>query len=89
MHPLKNVLNKLFWDRRENAKDYRITFVHRGAPEDKRTISASQILEVGNSYFVYMSSAEGEATIPFHRVVEVFSIVSDKALWRSTKQESE
>ena len=89
MHPLRNALNKLFWDSRENPKDYEITFIHRGAPDDRKTISASQIVEVGNSYFIYMSSAEGEATIPFHRVIEVINVVSRKPLWRSIKRESE
>lgn len=88
MHPLKNILNKLFWDRRENPNDYKIVFIHRGAPSDRRTISASQIVEVGNSFFVYVSSSEGEATIPFHRVIEVINVVSGKALWTSLKRES-
>jgi len=84
-NPLKNVFNKIFWDKRENPSDYSVTFIHRGAPGDIKGISASLIERVGASWFTY-SSGEGEPTvIPFHRIVEIKNVKSKEVLWRSRK----
>jgi len=82
LHPLKNILNKVIWDRRENPEDYIITFVHRGAVEDLKTIPFAKIQDVGNSWFTYQDDAENETTIPFHRVTCVKNTRSAEVIWQ-------
>lgn len=82
-------MNRLVWDRRENPADYRIMFVHRGAPDDRRSIDASEIIQVGGSSFTYMNADKGETVIPFHRVILIINGESGTVLWKSRRHESE
>ncbi len=81
-------MNKLFWDRREKPVDYVVTFVHRGIPGDKRTISVAQVIDVRGSFFTYESEG-GETTIPFHRVIELVNTTSGEVLWKSRRRDSD
>ncbi len=83
VHPLKNILNRLRWDTRENAADYLITYRHRGAPGDRKQIVASQIGKLGNSYFTFNENSEEETTIPFHRILEIRNVKEDKTIWKN------
>ena len=38
---LRFLLNKLLWDDRFNVDDYHLTFIHRGASDDKKNDSLS------------------------------------------------
>jgi len=82
LHPLKNILNKVFWDKRENPDDYALSFIHRGASGDLKTIPLAKIREIGNSWFAYGDNVENETTIPFHRVTLVKNTRSGNVLWR-------
>jgi len=87
VHPLKNILNRLRWDRKENPDDYLITYVHRGAPGDIRQIRASHIKKLGKSYFTIQDEQSGEETlIPFHRVVEIRNTLKSSVTWVTRKQ---
>jgi len=79
---LKNILNKVFWDKREDPDDYILSFIHRGASGDLKTIPLRKIREVGSSWFTYRDNSENETTIPFHRVTLVKNIRSGSVLWR-------
>jgi hypothetical protein len=81
VHPLKNILNKLRWDTRENPENYLITYRHRGAPGDTKQISASQIMKLGKSYFT-LSEDSDETTIPFHRILEIRNLNDGSVIWR-------
>jgi len=81
MLPLKNIFNKIFWDSRVDKQDYFITFVHRGAPSDEKTIPASIIKRVGKSWFSYEDRGE-ETMIPMHRVITVKNMKTGTVLWR-------
>ncbi len=85
VHPLKNILNKLRWDTAEKADDYLITYRHRGAPDDSKTVEASAILGLGKSYFTLASEPEDEVTIPFHRVLEVRNKATRELIWKSRR----
>gem|GEM_PF-1960421 len=61
-HPLRNILNGLIWTGR--ADECLIAYVHRGAEGDLATIRASEIAEVGKSWFALRDGS----IIPFHRV---------------------
>ena len=81
MHPLKNIFNKIFWDKRIDRRDYTVTFIHRGAPSDEKTIAASLIIQVGSSWFTYEDHSE-ETIIPMHRVITVENTKTGSVLWR-------
>jgi len=81
MLPLKNIFNKIFWDERVDRIDFVITFVHRGAPSDSKTITASQIRQVGRSWFTY-SQQDQETLIPMHRILTVENVRTGEILWR-------
>ena len=88
VHPLKNILNKLRWDEREQPDNYTITYRHRGAPDDVIKISASRIRRLGKSYFTIESDGEGEETlIPFHRILEIRKLSDDSIIWVSRKHQ--
>jgi uncharacterized protein (UPF0248 family) len=86
VHPLKNILNRLRWDSREDAEDYLITYVHRGAPDDRKQVNASEILKLGNSYFTLQSESGEDVTIPFHRILEVRDTRTGTAVWKSRRK---
>jgi hypothetical protein len=80
---LREVLNKIFWDKRLNVEDYVLTFIHRGVEGDKKTISCKSIIKVGRSWFIYRSTKNmGEVFIPYHRVLEIKNIKTGKVLWK-------
>ncbi len=86
VHPLRNILNKLRWDTRETAESYIITYRHRGAQDNARCIKASSIRKLGKSYFTISDYEEGEeATIPFHRVLEIRNVQNEVVVWKSRR----
>lgn len=86
MHPLKNLFNRLTWDKREKPDSYLLTYTHRGAPGDVRSVKVSEIGPIGKTWFTLLEDEKGEAvTIPFHRVVEIREIHSGQIVWRSRK----
>jgi len=86
VHPLKNILNGLRWQSELNPSDYSITYRHRGAPGDVKTVRASDIKSLGKSYFTLQSaSGEEETVIPFHRVLEVRRSTDGSILWVKRK----
>jgi len=74
-------LNKLLWDPKENSSDYELTFIHRGAPKDQKSISCDLILVVGSSGFEYKVD-EDVIFIPFHRVIEIINVETGQIMQR-------
>ena len=88
MHPLKNILNRLRWDKSERPDNYLITYRHRGAPDDIKRIRASHIVTLGKSYFTIREpTADDETVIPFHRILEIRNTDNDEVIWVSRKKE--
>jgi uncharacterized protein (UPF0248 family) len=81
MHPLKNILNKLFWSEKENPEDYKIIYIHRGAPGNLKSLNASCITKIGKSWFSFKDNEE-EKIIPFHRVTLIVNLKTGEYLWR-------
>ena len=69
MNP-KEVLNELKWHPKKSLNSVVITFIHRGAEGDRKTILGREILSIGNSFFSY-TSENRETYIPYHRIVEI------------------
>jgi uncharacterized protein (UPF0248 family) len=84
--PLRDVLNRIRWDREKTELSYEVSYVHRGATGDKRSIPFSDIREIHSSWFTYTDSDDGEVMIPFHRVLEVREVESRHTVWRSRRK---
>jgi len=89
MHPLRNIFNKMTWDKREHAKNYLIYFTHRGVPGDTRMISAGLITKVGPSWFTYATAESDETLIPFHRVKKIVNLQTGKSVWTKMVRKSD
>ena len=81
---LREILGKIFWTESATAEDFTVTFIHRGAPDDMKTIIFSSIVKVGRSWFTYRSNG-GETLIPFHRILEVKNIRTGTSMWRKSR----
>jgi len=79
---LRDVLNRIRWNPEERGRAYEITYIHRGASENKRTIPFSSIKEIHSSWFTYTDPEGDEVTIPLHRVLEVRDTELGKTVWR-------
>lgn len=70
-------LNRLKWGHR--LPEATVVILHRGAPEDRKTVLGSSITEVKKGYFLYVQDGE-EIHIPNHRVLEIR--LQGEAIWR-------
>lgn len=66
----REVLNELKWRDRALARA-RVTYRHRGAPHDERTIEGNDIAELGRSFFELRSTRPFSSSIPYHRVLRI------------------
>ena len=80
-------LNKIFWDNREDPRNYELTFVHRGEGMDRRTIPCEKITHLEPSGFTYEGD-EGETFIPYHRIIEVKDIRDGRIVWFSRRTQT-
>lgn len=79
---IRNILNKLKWDPKENIEHYELSFVHRGVPRDVKIIPCDIITGVEASWFIYKNQVNGETLIPFHRVIEIKNIMTGQIVWK-------
>jgi uncharacterized protein (UPF0248 family) len=82
---IRDVLNRICWHPNENRECYEVIFIHRGAPDDLKSISAKVIVRVGRRSFEYKEDGEKIVYIPFHRIVEIKNIKTGEVVWRSRK----
>ena len=75
---IRDILNKLVWDNRENPEDCIITYIHRGAPEDKMSVSLKGVINICKGHFEYHKNGE-LVYIPYHRIITIFN--KDKKIW--------
>ncbi|MEM0449899.1 MAG: RNA repair domain-containing protein [Methanomassiliicoccales archaeon] len=62
----RDVLNRLKWGPAGGLERARITYLHRGAPNDEVSIMGWQVRELGRSFF-----STAEARIPYHRIKRI------------------
>ena len=74
----REILNELMWHPGGGLERAEVTYVHRGAPGDVRTISGREIVELGRSFF----STE-DSSIPYHRIILIRLISPDGKVERS------
>jgi uncharacterized protein (UPF0248 family) len=82
---IRDVLNRICWHPSENRECYEVIFIHRGAPDDLKSVSAKAIVKVRQQSFEYKEDEEKIVYIPFHRIVAIRNIKTGKVVWRSRK----
>jgi len=80
---IREILNRIFWDQRENRGNYIVTFIHRGAYMNRKIISFSLIKDVRASCFSYEVDGE-RVIIPFHRILEIINVKNGELVWEKT-----
>lgn len=70
-------LNELKW--KGSLDRCEVVFIHRGAKDNRKTISGKRITEVKKSHFYY-SDDNRETYIPNHRVLEIK--LEGTVIWR-------
>lgn len=64
------MLSKLKWDPSFRLEDAEVAILHRGAPGERRVFKGGDILELGRG-FMRVATPEGEASIPYHRILRI------------------
>ena len=77
---IRKLLNKIKWDPQLKDKNYIITFIHRGVPENKKTIEAKLIKNITSNFFSYVEK-EVFSYIPFHRILTIKEKETDKIIY--------
>lgn len=75
-------LNRLKWTGK--LPQCHVIILHRGAPENRKTIEGRKITQIKKSHFYYKENYD-EKFIPLHRVMEIN--IGGKTVWkRNTKK---
>lgn len=78
---IRELLNKILWDPREDPKNYEIVILHRGAYRGRKVISADLIKRVDANFLIYEDENGDEVYIPLHRVLEVRKKDTGEITW--------
>lgn len=81
-HPVRRILSRILRGGGDPSR-YELTYVHRGAPDDRVTIRVSEVKYVGKGWFLL---GDGETQIPFHRILYIKDEKS--TLWQKRKARS-
>ena len=65
MIPIKDLINKIKWDKKENPEDYSIHYLDRITQKLKK-IAFTDINEIQGNFMII-----GESNIPLHRIKQV------------------
>jgi hypothetical protein len=75
----RRMLNELKWHPNKVLKNVRVTYIHRGAPGNRRTINSEDIVALERS-FILISMEKENTRIPYHRITEIEQ--DNIILWR-------
>ncbi|MDI6702560.1 DUF504 domain-containing protein [Methanothermobacter wolfeii] len=75
----KNVLDLLMWHPKWDIEECVISYVHRGAQRNLKTINGSEISRLERGFIILKDGR----SIPYHRVVKI--VCGDSFIWK--KQE--
>jgi len=62
----RDVLNRLKWEEGRSLEEAEVVILHRGAPDDRRTIRGREIVRIRQTFF-----ETSETSIPYHRILEI------------------
>lgn len=74
----KNILDMLFWHPHKDISYTKISYIHRGAPGNIKTISGRRVENMEKGFLVL----EDETHIPFHRIIKIEH--NQKVIWKKT-----
>lgn len=60
----RELLNEMRWREDADLSFARVTYVHRGAPGNRRTVRGDEVVELERGFMVL----EGDRRVPYHRV---------------------
>lgn len=69
MQQIKDLINKILWDKSENKEDYSFFYIDRITKREME-IKGSDIKRIEGSFIVVEKGPE-ETEIPVHRIIEV------------------
>ncbi len=76
MQPIKSLINKIKWDKRENPKDYSLIYIDLG---QKKELAYIDIKKLEGNFMIIERNGE-ETEIPLHRIREVKK--KNKVVWK-------
>lgn len=82
---VRNFLNRLLWDDeyKKIRTNFAITYVHRGAPDDEKTINAMDIKSVlATGFEIYSEDFERVVKIPYHRIKYIVNLSTEEVIYR-------
>jgi uncharacterized protein len=80
MNKIRDILNELKWRKKYVFDDVQIYYIHRGAPNNTKMITGSEIISIGKTFLQTV-----EALIPHHRI---FRIIYQKKLLFDRKRDT-
>jgi uncharacterized protein (UPF0248 family) len=89
---LRNFLNRLLWDEdyKKIREHFAITYIHRGAPDDEKTINALEIKSVlATGFEIYSSDFQQVVKIPFHRIKYIVDLRKSEVIYRKSARTSD
>ncbi len=81
---IRDFLNKLKWDKREDPGNYMIYYISRGAPGDIEKISADKIVNIYSRGFEFKED-NNIKYIPYHRIIIIKNIKDNIFVFKSPK----
>ena len=83
MESIKNLINRMLWDEKENKEDYSFYYLDRIEHKEKE-IKGMDLLKTDGSFIVVERTKDDgqkeEAEIPMHRIRRVKKI--DNTIWK-------
>ena len=72
----KNIINMILWHPEMEINEIKITYIHRGAPEDLKRINGNSIERIERGFLIFNEGTQ----IPYHRIVKIE--INNKILWK-------
>lgn len=72
----RNIINMILWHPEMDINDIKITYIHRGAPGNLKTIDGNSFEGIERGFVLLKEGTQ----IPFHRIVKIE--INNKILWQ-------
>jgi uncharacterized protein (UPF0248 family) len=72
----RNIINMILWHPDMEITETKITYIHRGAPKNLKTINGESIVRLEMGFLILKEDTQ----IPFHKIVKITN--NNKILWK-------
>ncbi|MGB7969804.1 MAG: RNA repair domain-containing protein [Methanobacterium sp.] len=72
----RNIINMILWHPDMQITKTEITYIHRGAPENLKTINGNSIVRLDRGFLILKEGTQ----IPIHRIVKITN--NNEILWK-------